>query len=159
MPITQGATLWYANSIKNLSNGKIDLDSHTFKIALLSSAYVFDATNHEFFDLHISGELATGNGYTAGGQVLTGVGWTAVPPDRYKFSTDSPAWAIAGSGLTTRSWVIYDDTPVASKPLLMMGYHDYNLGSPRDVSPTPGNTFTVLVSGDGLFYAKYTNSV
>lgn len=158
MPITQGASLWYNKAIKNLSNGVIDLDSHNFKIALLTSGYTFDAVNHEFYDVHITNELATGNGYTSGGQQLANVTWT-LQTDRQRFAFDNPTWTIIGTGITTRSWVIFDDTPATSKPLLMFGYHNYNGGSPQDVSPTPGNTFTVLLGTEGLFYARFTNSV
>ena len=53
-------------------DGTFELDVDPLRIALLTSAYVFDAEHNEFADV-VAAEVAAGNGYTTGGVALTGV--------------------------------------------------------------------------------------
>ena len=61
--------------------------------------------------------------------------------------TTNPVWTASGGSITARYAVIYDDTH-ASKQAVCVCLLDT---TPADVTATSGNTFTVTMSGSGLF--------
>ena len=61
----------YANGVKNIVNGAIDLDGDTIKCALVLSSYT-PADSHEFWDTSVASAESSGSGYTAGGVALSG---------------------------------------------------------------------------------------
>ena len=65
----------YNQFLLQLGDGTLDLDSHTFKAALMSPSFSFNATNTVWADVS-STEIAAGNGYTSGGKALTSVTYT-----------------------------------------------------------------------------------
>lgn len=60
--------------IDSLAQKKVDFDSDTHKVMLLS-AYTFAATHQYVSDVKGAGTEATGTGYTAGGAAITSVTW------------------------------------------------------------------------------------
>ena len=143
------ASAWQVfNSFKKyLGDGTIDMDLHTFKVQLHSSTYVPNiATQTVRADL--SGELATANGYTAGGKALTGVLWTQAGSETY-FAAGNISWDAVGGALTARYAVIYDDTPTApADPLVAYSLLDT---TPADVESVAGTPLT-LELGANIFY-------
>jgi hypothetical protein len=127
---------WYGTPIKNIFNGAnpVDWDTDTVKVALCSASYTPDQDAHDFFN-DITNELATENGYTAGGQTLTS------PEVVYDSSTNevrlkaaNPSWSITGSSVSARYAIVYKSTGTGStSPLL--GYVDF------------GSTMTVPAGG------------
>lgn len=57
------------NTTTKLIMGGIDLDTSTIKLALVTDAYVFDATDSVWADASAA-EVTTGAGYTTGGATL-----------------------------------------------------------------------------------------
>lgn len=51
-----------------IGNAQLDLNAITAKVSLHTSAYTFAATHQQYSDL--AGELATGSGYTSGGETV-----------------------------------------------------------------------------------------
>lgn len=87
----------------------MNLASDTLKIALFTSTYVPNQDTDATYS-SLTGEVATANGYTAGGVALTGV---TVNQDntnhRMKLTATNPSWTVTGA-ITFRTVVLYDST-------------------------------------------------
>lgn len=80
----------YASGLLGLLDGSIDWTSDTIKAALVQSTYTPSDANTGWFGF--AGETeAEGDGYTAGGAVLTGLTRT-LDAGAIKFSADPIAW-------------------------------------------------------------------
>lgn len=127
---------------KSLVNKEVDLDSDSLKVMLCTSAYTPDQDTHQYKS-QVTNEV-TGTGYTAGGQALTGVtvAYDAAT-NTVKLDADDPSWA--GSTITARYAVFYDDTPAtaATKPLI--SYVDFG----ADISTTAG-AFSLTLDANGI---------
>ena len=123
-----------------LLNGTMDLDTDTFKMALLLSTSNIGAASTTY--AAITNEHAAANGYSTGGiaVTLTLAGTTTVTVD---ISTD-PVWTASGGSIVARFAVIYE---VAGRVLC------YCLldSTPADVTATTGNTLTVAAHASGVF--------
>lgn len=75
--------------IDSLAQKKIDIDSDTHKVLLLS-AYTFAASHQYVSDVKGAGTEASGTGYTAGGAAITGVSWARAAGTR----ANSTAYAL-----------------------------------------------------------------
>ena len=128
------------NSFKQfMADGSIDLDSDTFKVALLTTGHTPNAENTQFSN--VSGnEVADGNGYVANGQTLQNVSWSR-SGGTVTFDADDPVWTSAtfdaGYG------VIYSET---STNKLLVALIDFN--GQKSVS---NGTFTIHWHTDGIF--------
>lgn len=106
----------YNQFLLQLGNGTLDMDSHTFKAALMSPSFSFNATNSVWADVS-STEITPGNGYASGGKVLTSVSYTQ-SAGVVTFDFDDPEWLASGGSISNAAYmVIYDDT-VAGDPLM-----------------------------------------
>jgi len=129
---------------EKLADGGFDLDTQTFKMALLTDAQAITAafagtsTDCRFADL--TGEVV-GTGYTAGGKTLTAT-WTR-SSGTITFDCDDQAWTSAT--FDAQYVVIYADN--ANDDLLC--FSDLNSGGAM-LSAVAG-TFTVAISGSGVF--------
>lgn len=134
----------YNTAKLGIGSGLIDLDTHTFKMALfLSGSNCNTLTHDEFSDL-TNQASATTSGYTTGGQTITTVTWTN-SSGTITFNCDDVEWIALASGITARFAVIYDDT-ASGDPLLCVC--DLN-GS--DATATAGNAFRVVINASGVF--------
>lgn len=120
----------------NILNGTFDIDSDSFKVALLSSSSNIGAASTTFAG--VTGELATANGYTAGGIGVSLVlaGTTSVT---IVFATN-PVWTASGGSITARWAVLYE---VGGN---VLGYVLLD-STPADVTATSGNTLTIDSDG------------
>lgn len=135
----------YDTAKVNIGDGVIDLGSHTFKIALFqSTSNANTLTNSTLAQL--TNQVAGANGYTTGGNTLSGVTWTQTGGTATFDATDS-VWTASGGSITARFAVIYDDTS-ASKALLCVCLLDT---APADVTATNGNTLTIQFNASGIF--------
>ncbi|MBM3133056.1 MAG: hypothetical protein FJZ95_08505 [Chloroflexi bacterium] len=123
-----------------LLNGVFDLDSDTWKMALLTSASNIGAGSTTYAG--VTGEVANGNGYTTGGAsiTLTLSGTTTLTVD---IQTD-PTWTASGGAITARYAVIYE----VGGNVLCYCLLD---STPADVTVTDGNQLTVAASPSGIF--------
>jgi hypothetical protein len=135
---------------KKLLDGTIDLDGHTFKVVLCTSAQALAAnfagssTDCRLADL--TAQLATANGYTNGGATLGSITLNQ-SSGTVTFDAADVVWTLSGS-ITAKYAVIYDDT-VVNDPLI--GFIDLDTGG-GSVSPLPG-TFTIQWNASGIFTA------
>lgn len=136
---------FYDSFREYLGDGTIDLDTHAFKVALLTSSYTPSASTHTVYaDISGSEVSSTNTGYTTGGATLTGVTWTKSGATVTLDAADA-SWVAGTAGLTARYAVIYDDTPtVPSKPLVAYVTFD------SDVTASSGNTFTLAWNSSGI---------
>jgi hypothetical protein len=95
----------------------MNLDSDTCKLMLLDSTYTPDLINHASVS-DLTGELADGNGYTAGGIELEGVS-ISVDSGTGEIVFNCSNLVIMTLTATYRYIVIIDDTPT-NKPLLIL---------------------------------------
>jgi len=112
-----------------------DMDSDTIKIALYTSSASLDAATTAYTT---SGEVASGNGYTTGGETLTtpviGTSGTTAYVD-----FDNPEWTSAS--FTTAGALIYNDTTAGDNAIAVLNFGgDFTVtsGTFRIVFPTPG---------------------
>lgn len=107
--------------------GGVDLDTDSFKVLLVTSAYTPNQKTHVNRS-DISGEVAAGGGYTTGGQAVT----VSVTNDTANDRTDITlgGTTFAAVTLTARAAVYYKNTGVASTDTLV-GYIDFG----SDLSP------------------------
>ena len=141
-----GSWTFFNIAKKKLADGTHDLDTHTFKMALTTSAqalattFVGTSTDCRYADL--TNEVANGNGYTTVGKTLTPTWVQSV--GTITWDVDDQAWS--SSTITARYAVIYNDT-TANKNLLCFCLLD---STPADVSTTAG-TLTVTINASGVF--------
>lgn len=139
---------FFESFVRDLGNGVIDLDTHTFKAMLTNSAPNTD-TGEVKADIT---EISAGSGYTAGGATLASVTWleTGAGTGVWRFTCADFSWTASGGSIGPfRYVVIYDDTPTSPADPLV-GLLDYGSA----LTLTDGNTFTVDVGANGLFQAS-----
>lgn len=127
----------YTSGVEFLVEG-INAGSDAWKVALSNSVNVADTT----FTPGTT-DLATGNGYTAGGNAATTSSSTQTA-GTYKLVLNSPAtWTATGSVGPFRYAILWDST--TSQPV---AYWDYG----SSITLTSGDTFTVTLDGtNGVF--------
>ncbi|QGH77845.1 hypothetical protein SEA_KENUHA5_21 [Mycobacterium phage Kenuha5] len=120
----------------NLLNGTFDIDSDTWKVALVTSSSNIGASSTTWSG--VTGEVSNGNGYTTGGVsvTLTLTGTTSVA---VSFATN-PVWTASGSGITARWAVLYEVSGNVLAYVLLDA-------TPADVSVAAGNTLTIDSDG------------
>ena len=136
----------YDDAKKNIANGLIDLDSHSFKVILMLSTSNCDTLSIGTGLLaDLTNQVATNFGYTQNDKAVTitvaeAAGTTTID------ETTNPSWTASGGDITARFAVIYDDTAVGD-PLLCVCLLDT---APADVTATAGNTFTITQNASGI---------
>jgi len=135
----------YNSAKEYIGDNTIDLDSHTFKIALfLSTSNANTLTNSTLASL--TNQVANGNGYTTGGATLSSVTWTR-SGGTVTFNANNVEWIASGGAITARFVVIYDDT-AANDELLAVCLLDT---TPTDVTAADGFKLQINFSGSGIF--------
>ena len=120
-----------------LATGAVNFSSNTFKIILMQPGFSFDKDSHHYYGNVSGSELASGNGYTTGGNTLTGV--TVTEDDTYdwtKILWSNTSWVASGGNVTASGAIIINDSG-ASDPIV--GYIDF-VG---DQTVLDGATFTI----------------
>lgn len=123
----------------SLLDGTFDLDTDTFKMALLLSTSNIGASSTTHAG--VTNEHSNANGYTTGGNatVLSLSGTTTVTVD----CTDE-VWTASGGSISARFGEIYE----VSGNVLTYCLLD---STPDDVTATTGNTFTIAIAAQGVF--------
>lgn len=133
-----------------MADGTIDLDTDSFRCALVTSSYTPAAT-HETWTSVSANEVANGNGYTTHGDAMA-VTWVE-SSGTVTWDSDDPAWTASGGSITARYAVIVHDAnadnALASTDKLVA----YCLldNSPADVVQADGGTLTVQINASGVF--------
>lgn len=120
-------------------NGNIDWDSDIIKMALVTSSYVVDLANHDYFD-DITNEVAS-SGYTAGGATLANAA-VSTSSNIITLDADDVVWSTVT--FNARAAIVYKDTGTDSTSPLMF-YYEFS----EDKSPSGAN-FTVNINSLGF---------
>ena len=122
-----------------LATAVINFSTHTFKMILMQSGFVFNKDSHALYADVVGSELANGNGYTTLGATLAGVAVTEDDTDdRAEIKWSNRSWTASGGPIGPASGaIIYDDT-AASDPIV--GYIDFL----ADYTQPDGGTVTVI---------------
>jgi len=136
-----GAWTFTNTTRTNLVNGIFDLDTDSFKCALVTSSSNISATSTTWAG--VTGEVATAYGYTAGITVspFALAGTTSVT---VKFASN-PTWVASGGSIVARWAVIYE----VSGNVLCYCLLD---NTPANVTVTTGNSLAI----DGITNAIFT---
>ncbi|ORA25154.1 hypothetical protein [Mycobacterium aquaticum] len=120
----------------NLLNGTFDLDSDSFKVALVTSSSNIGAGSTTWAG--VTNEVTNANGYTTGGIAVSLVlsGTTSVTV----VFASNPVWTASGSGITARWAVLYEVSGNVLAYVLLDS-------TPADVTATAGNTLTIDSDG------------
>jgi hypothetical protein len=119
--------------VKDVAEKKHDLSADNLKVMLTNTAPV--ATNAVLADIT---EIATGNGYSAGGSQATLVS-SSQSSGTYTLKLNNVTFTASGGSIGAfRYCVLYNSTQTTpNKPLI--GYYDYGTA----ITITSGNSFTV----------------
>ncbi len=128
---------------KNILSDKINLSNDTFKMALLQSNYTPDIDAHTVFS-DVTGEVS-GSGYTAGGQVITGLNFTQDNTnDVGKLDASNVAWD--NSVITSARFGLVYRSGASSGDSYLVAYQSF--GSDKS---TNNAKFEVEIDSSGLF--------
>jgi hypothetical protein len=117
------------------------LTGDTIRMILMATAFVFDIDAHDGYANISANELANGNGYTTGGEIMAGFA-VAVDDvnDRADATWSNVVWTASGGSIgPSPAAVIFDDTETT--PIADICIGDIAFGS--DQTATDGGTFTV----------------
>lgn len=142
--MAEGDATVYTAAKKSLLDGAFDLANDTIKLALVGSGYTPDADTHDFWD-DVSGEEASGTGYTAGGQTVTSIA-TSLDAVNHRGVADAPDVTWVGLDVGTPGYaVLYQDSgdPSTSRLILF-----WELGA----TASNGGDYTIRFNAAGVFY-------
>lgn len=120
----------------SLLNGTFDIDSDSWKVALVTSSSNIGAGTTTWAG--VTNEVSNANGYTTGGIAVT-LNLSGTTSVTVVFATN-PVWTATGSGITGRWAVLYE---VGGNVLAYVLLDS----TPADVTATAGNTLTIDSDG------------
>lgn len=131
------ASLIYNSFLEDLARGAIDMDTDTFKVMLVTSAYTENKDTHTKRS-DITNEV-TGTGYTAGGVTCTVTVTKDTTNDRLDITLGAVSWP--SSTITARKAVYYKSRGGAATADELVAVNDFG----SDVIST-GATFSLALS-------------
>lgn len=136
---------FYDHFLEILGDGTLDMDGHTFTVALMDATHVFTAANTLWSQVSAN-ELATAGGYTSPGLDLTGVTW-AQTAGVVTFDFTDPLWTATAAGIgPTTDAVIYDNTSVGTVDALVCSI---DFGASHTAAD--GADLKLILNASGLF--------
>lgn len=134
-------TMIYNSFLEDLVRGAIDMDTDTFRIMLVTSAYTANETARDTHTKRsdITNEV-TGAGYTAGGNTITCIVAKDTANNRTTLTFSSVSWPT--STITARGAVIYKSRGGAATADELVTYLSFGAS---DIVST-GGTFQVTFS-------------
>mgnify|MGYP000844254339 FL=1 len=136
---------------KYILDGTVDFDTDTIKCALVTSGYTFDATDEIWGDVsanEVDAVASPGNGYTTGGEELTGVTLTEITsPPSVVLDCDDIIWESLTA--TFKYAVLYAEVTRNGvvNPLIGCVLLDYEGGGSIVVK---GVDYRIQISASGL---------
>jgi len=147
-----GAFTLYSNGILNLTQKQIGLSTDTFVMTLVTNSYVPAPNADALWSAVSANELATGSGYTQGGLVLASATDT-LAAGTVTFTATSPSWPSFAAGPFRYAVIARRAAAALAAGDLLLCYSDLTGGG--SISGT-GGSFTVTVSGSGIFAITHT---
>ena len=126
---------------------KVDWDTDAIKVALFTASYTPAQDTDELYSGISANEVASGNGYTTGGNAVTTSAPTYTAGTNLSTfdATDPATWTASGAGFAFRYIVTYDSTSG-----VLIGYNDYG----TTLTLNAGDTFTFSFDATGVFTAS-----
>lgn len=136
--MAEGDGAIYNNFKEQVLNGEFDLTSDTLKLILVTGHSPDIDVHAQYSD--VSGDEESGDGYTAGGETLTGVAVTQDNAnDLGKLDADDVTWTGLDVGTPSHA-ILYDDTHAND---LLIAYWEVT-------TPSNGSNYTVQWNADGI---------
>ena len=140
--------IFYNTGREYIGDGTIDLDTHTFKVALLNATYTPSVTTHTVF-ADLTNEVSDG-GYTAGGSTLSTVTWGDGATAAIKKFTGTHPQLTATTSIVAAYAVLYDDTPTSpADPLIC--YMELEAGGTNVTVSASGTLDITMDATGGIF--------
>jgi hypothetical protein len=131
------ASLIFNSALEDEAEGRIDFDTDTFKVMLVTSSYAPNKDTHTKRS-DVTDEVS-GTGYAAGGEIVVVTGLIDLANDRFDISLGGGSWAAAT--FTARGAVYYKSRGGAASADELIAYNDF--GSDKGVV---GGTLTLAAS-------------
>jgi hypothetical protein len=131
----------YNHTAKRFADGA-NAVGDTYKVILCTAA-TFDATDTTLAGITKT-EVATANGYTAGGVALTNVAVTTVTTNGAKFDADDLTWSASGGSIAAAFAILFNDTDADDPPLALIDFD----GTETAVN---GTDFLIVWNASGIF--------
>ena len=156
--MAQGTFQLFDEFSESVADGRIDLDTDTFKVAFVTLQVGGTPTITKADAVPTwgaggttnlsSSEVTPGGGYTAGGQALTSVTW-AQTSGTAKFDAADLTWTSSASGdpTTIKTAVLYSDTATNKD---CIGYWDMTADGTTAISLLSGD-ITLAHHASGIF--------
>lgn len=109
---------------------------------MLCTAATFNAANTTLAGITKT-EVAGTNGYTTGGQALTGVAVTTETTKDAKFTADTVTWSASGGSIAASYAILYNDTDADDPPLLFIDFGG-------EESAGDGTDFKIIWNTNGI---------
>jgi hypothetical protein len=119
-----------------------NLAANTYRL-MLCSAVTFNAANTTLASVTRT-EIAGANGYTTGGQALTGVAITTVSTSGARFDADDVIWTASGGSIAAEFAILFNDSDADDAPLLFIDFEEVKTAA-------DGIDFLVGWSASGIF--------
>jgi hypothetical protein len=124
---------WFANGLKNVEKGLVDLDTDTIKLILLTSTRAPVQATDEFRSDLGANEATGGTGYPAGGFTLASLSVT-VTSLTSNWDAGDISQAITGGPFAFRYGAFYKARGGASSADEVVGYVDFGAQSVTDAT-------------------------
>lgn len=122
----------YGLFFQSVFNKEVDIDSDVLKTMLCTSTYTPNQDTHRYKS-DITNEVASGNGYTTGGNTITGVTVSYNSTTNVlSFTGSNMSWPT--STFVCRYGVVYDSSPSTDATRPLVGYVDFG----QDMNPVNG---------------------
>lgn len=116
-----GPATWYTSGLLALGNGSVNLSSDTLVMTLLTSAYTPAPDTDATWSNVSADEVATGNGYTQGGVVLTGTTWSKLAGASFTGSISGTALTVSAVTGTIYATALLQGASVAAQTFIQSG--------------------------------------
>ena len=155
--MAQGTFVLFHEFSESIGDGRIDLDTDTFRVGLttlqaggtptITAADAVPTWGAGGTTNLAASEVAAGGGYTAGGNTLTSVTWSQTTGTATFDAADTSWTASAGSPTTIKTAVIYDDTATNKDAL---GFIDMTADGTTAISLVAGD-INIVFNASGIF--------
>ena len=150
--MSAGAFTVYSNAVLEIAKGQMNLSSDTFVCTLISNSYTPVPNTDALWSAVSANELATGAGYTAGGQVLTSETCT-LSTATVTFTSASPSWSSFSAGPFRYAVISRRASASLVAGDLLLCYSD--LTGSGSITGS-GGTYTITISGSGIFQITHS---